>query len=83
METHTFTPSSRYRAKLILFMTFIAILVMVGGLLLSWPIGRDDGPRAARICILVFFLVDLAWYLVALVLVRPYFRSLRYEIQDD
>ncbi len=83
METHALTPSSRYKAKLVLIMTIVAVLVMVAGLLLSLPIGRDEGPRDAMICILVFFLVDVLWYVPGLILVGYYFRSLKYEIQDD
>jgi uncharacterized membrane protein YdbT with pleckstrin-like domain len=83
METLTFTPNSRYKGKLVLIMMIIAVLVMIGGFLLSWPIGLDEGPRAARTCILVFFLVDIGWLIPALLLVGPYFRSLRYEIHDD
>jgi uncharacterized membrane protein YdbT with pleckstrin-like domain len=83
METHTLRPSSRYMGKLVMVMTLIAVLVMVGGLLLSWPIGLDEGPRVARNVVLGFFLADLAWFVIAVCLVRPYFRSLRYEIQDD
>ena len=83
MTVHTFTPSSRYLGKLIFLMTLIAVLIMVGGLLLAWPIGRDEGPDAANAVRGIVFLADLAWYLVALVLAAPYCRSLRYEILDD
>lgn len=83
METRTFKPSARYLGKMILVMTLIAVAVMIGGFLLSWPIGNDEGPQAARTTVLVVFLIDLAWYVVALILVGPYFRSLEYEIQDD
>ena len=83
METQTFKPNRRYLAKLILVVTVIAVAVMVTGLLLSWSIGNDDGPEAAGGVILIFFLIDLAWYLPALLLVGSYFNSLRYEIQDD
>ena len=83
MEAHTFTPSSRYLGKRVLVMTVIAGAFMLGGLLLSWPIGLDEGPGAARVVILIFFLANLAWFIPGLLLVGPYYRSLRYEILDD
>jgi len=83
MEPQTYRPSSRYLAKLFLLITIIAVAVMAGGLLLSWPIGNDDGPEAAQTVIWIFLLADLVWYVPALLLVGPYYRSLKYEIHDD
>jgi uncharacterized membrane protein YdbT with pleckstrin-like domain len=83
METQTFRPNPRYRAKLVLVMTVIAVAVMVAGWLFSWLIGKDEGPEAAGTVIVISLLLDLAWYLPAILLVGPYFRSLRYEIHDD
>jgi len=83
MATHTLTPSSRYVGKLVLVMAVIAAAIMLGGLLLSWPIGLDEGPQAAGRVILVCFLLDVLWFVVGLLLVGPYYRSLRYEIFDD
>jgi uncharacterized membrane protein YdbT with pleckstrin-like domain len=83
METRTFRPNPRYRAKLFLVMTVIAVAVMAAGLLLSWLVGKDEGPQAARDVIFISLLLDLAWYLPAVLLIGPYFRSLMYEIQDD
>jgi uncharacterized membrane protein YdbT with pleckstrin-like domain len=83
METRTFKPSPRYRAKLFLVITVIAVAVMVASLFLSWLIGKDEGPQAARNAIFIFLWLDLAWYLPAVLLIGPYFRSLIYEIQDD
>jgi len=83
METQTFKPSPRYRAKLLLVTTVIAVIIMVAGLLISVAIGEDEGQQAAMGAILLFLLLDLAWYLPTLLLVRAYFRSLVYEIQDD
>jgi len=83
MGTQTFKPSPRYRAKLFLAITVIAVVIMVAGLLLSVPVGKDDGPQEARGVILIFLLLDLVWYLPALLLVNAYYRSLIYEIQDD
>jgi len=43
----------------------------------------DDGPHAGRICRLIVFLLDVAWYLPALILSGYYCKSLRYEIRND
>ena len=83
METQTFKPSPRYRAKLFLVATVIAAVIMVVGLFLSLVVHEDDGPQAAMGVIFLFLLLDLAWYLPALLLIGAYFRSLTYEIQDD
>ena len=83
METQTFKPSPRYRAKLFLVATVIAAVIMVVGLFLSLVVHEDDGPQAAMGVIFLFLLLDLAWYLPALLLIGAYFRSLIYEIQDD
>ena len=83
METQTFKPSPRYRTKLFLVPTVIAVVIMVVGLILSFLVGRDDGLQTAMAFIFVFLLLNLAWYLPTLLLVRAYCRSLMYEIQDD
>ena len=83
METQTFKPSPRYRGKLNLVTTVIAVVIMLVGLLLSWLVGQDDGFLAAIVVIGIFLLVDLVWYLPTLLLINAYFRSLVYEIQND
>jgi uncharacterized membrane protein YdbT with pleckstrin-like domain len=83
MGTQTFKPSPRYRGKLYLVTTVIAVVIMLAGLPLYWLAGRDDGLLAAIVVIGIFLLVDLAWYLPTLLLINSYFRSLVYEIQDD
>jgi uncharacterized membrane protein YdbT with pleckstrin-like domain len=83
METQTLKPSPSYRSKLFLVITIIAAFVMVVGLFLSWVTLEDDGPQDAGGVIVLFFLLDLVWYVPSLLLIRAYFRSLKYEIQDD
>ena len=79
----SFTPNPRYLRKLFLVMTVIALLVIVSGLLLSWPIGLDEGPEVAGNIIRGTFILNLLWYIPALILIGPYYRSLKYEIRDD
>ena len=83
MDTQTFKPSPRYRAKLFLVATVIAVVVMIPGLVLSLVVLEDEGPQAATGFIFIYLLLNLAWYLPTLLLIGAYFRSLMYEIQDD
>ncbi len=83
MANLTFAPSGRYLGKLYLVMSVIAALIMLGGVILGGIVSLDDGPRAGRIVILVFFLCDVGWFIPALLLTAAYFRSLKYEILDD
>ncbi len=64
-------------------MTIVAVLVMVGGAVLAWVISLDEGPRAGSICLTVFLLTDILWWIPAMILAGPYYNSLKYEIQDD
>ncbi len=79
----TFKPSPRYRTKLSLVATVIAVVIMVAILLLSRVVLEEDGPQEAAWFLVIFLLLDLAWYVPTLLLINAYFRSLMYEIQDD
>lgn len=83
METQIFKPSLRYRAKLILVATVFAAIIMVVGLFFSLGVYEDEGPSGAMGFIFLILLIDLAWYLPTLLLIRAYYRSLNYEIHDD
>jgi membrane protein YdbS with pleckstrin-like domain len=68
-----------------LVITFVALLILAGGVLLGWLISRDakmDASDAMLIYIIVV-VADLLWYVPALILSGPYYRSLSYEIQED
>ena len=85
METRAFKPSPRYVAKLCLLITLLALLIAVGGLLLGWLVGNDEdiGARGGALTGMIIGVADIVWWIVALVLAGPYYRSLSYEIQDD
>jgi membrane protein YdbS with pleckstrin-like domain len=85
MQTRTFIPNARYLTKLRLIITIVALLVLAGGALLGWLISHDKTVDESDV-ILIYLIVavaDLLWYVPALILSGPYFRSLSYEIQDD
>jgi uncharacterized membrane protein YdbT with pleckstrin-like domain len=83
VSTQTFIPSHKYRLKLRITFTAIALLVALGGLLLAIPIGLEEGSRGALITAIVVGGLDILWWVPAMLLAAPYYRSLRYEIEDD
>jgi membrane protein YdbS with pleckstrin-like domain len=85
MQTQTFNPSPRYLTKLRLIITIVALLVLAGGVLLGWLISHDKTVDESDVMLiyLIVAVADLLWYVPALILSGPYYRSLSYEIQDD
>ena len=83
MQTLTVKPSKSYATKLKVIFTIVALLVALTGYLFGQLVGIDDGPRVALIIFMVFLIVDLVWWLPAVILAGVYYRSLSYEIQDD
>ena len=83
MKTLEFKPNPRYLHKERLIFTLIALLIAAFGIFMGYLIGRDEGPRVGSIVTQVFLLVDLAFWLIAMVLTGFYYRSLNYEIHDD
>ncbi|HEX6302856.1 MAG TPA: hypothetical protein VFZ76_01610, partial [Anaerolineales bacterium] len=82
MAVRSFEPDNRYLIKMMVVMILIAVLIMVGIVLLSWLIGMDE-PNAAPWVLLVLGGLNGLWWLVAMLFSIPYFRSLRYEVQED
>jgi membrane protein YdbS with pleckstrin-like domain len=85
MQTKSFKPSPQYVTKLWLIFTVVAMLILISGVLIAWLISNDSdiGAGGARLVAIIIAAVDLVWWIPAMVLARPYYRSLRYEIQDD
>jgi membrane protein YdbS with pleckstrin-like domain len=83
METRTFKPSPQYAGKLYLNVSLVALAIALSGILLAWAIAQDEGPRVGRVVATWILLVNGAWWLVGLMLVGHYYRSLRYEVRND
>lgn len=83
METRRFMPSPRYLGKMRLSMTLGGLLVMAAGLLLALVLANEEGQRAGEITAWVVILGNVAWWVPAFFLAATYYRSLKYEIQDD
>ena len=85
MQTKTFKPSSKYLSKLRLNITVLALLILAGGILVGWLMSFDKsiGATGFRIVVIVTGILDAVWWVPAMLLTGPYYRSLSYEIQDD
>jgi len=77
------TPDKQYAAKMRTVMTLIALAIFIGASLLGLLIGFEEGARGAIITVFILFSGNLLWYVVGMLLVGPYFRSLVYEIDED
>ncbi len=85
MTTRTINPSPKYLTRMRLVATIVALAILTGGLLLATILaaGGEVRVRGALFMLFIIAVLDGAWWLVAMLLIGPYFRSLRYEIQDD
>lgn len=83
MKSQIFRPSGQYMAKLVLNTTLLAVVSAIGCLLFAWLISLDEGARAGSIIATVGVSIVAVGWVVAVLLVGPYYRSLSYEIQND
>ena len=85
MNTKIFAPHFNYRTKLHLIYTLLALGVLVVASLLALILStdRDIGRSGALLFWMIAAGCDLLLWLIAMILVRYYYRSLSYEIQDD
>jgi uncharacterized membrane protein YdbT with pleckstrin-like domain len=66
-----------------LSMTLGALSFLAVGLLFALLLASEEGRRAGEITTWVVLIVDAAWFVPGLFLAAAYYRSLKYEIQDD
>ena len=85
MNAQTVTPDRKYLFRMRLIATFIALAILAGGILLATILTLTGEIRLRGVIVLLFVTIVLNgfWWLVAVILSGPYYRSLRYEIQDD
>ena len=85
MKTRSVKPDPKYLFRMRLIATLVALAIIVGGILLGVILGVSGELRLGGVLILISsnLVLNGLWWLVAMVLSGPYFRSLRYEIQDD
>jgi uncharacterized membrane protein YdbT with pleckstrin-like domain len=82
MAEREFVPHSKYQIKMMMMISLIAFLILLGMGILAALISLDD-PGAGLVIIGVTIVCDALFWLVAMILSVPYFRSLRYEILED
>lgn len=85
MRFRSIKPSPKYLPRMRLVASMVAFSILVGGFLLSLPLSlsRNVGVSGALLTFFVIAILNTAWWLLVLILTGPYYRSLRYEIQDD
>jgi putative membrane protein len=85
MKVRTIKPDLKYLFRMRLIFTIVALAIVAGGVIFGVFLGVVSELRPGGVLVLV--LVDAAlaglWWLVTMILSGPYYRSLRYEVQDD
>ncbi len=80
----TYRPSTSYRTKLIVASLLLAAFLMaVSAPLLILIFSKNVWPDAVQSGIVVAVALNVLWLIPAIVIIPPYYRSLRYEIHDD
>jgi uncharacterized membrane protein YdbT with pleckstrin-like domain len=82
MAQREFLPNPRYQIKLLVVFTLSAALILLGIGLFSWLIGIDEPQAGMTVFTIVGSVLGVVW-VIALLLSFPYFRSMRFEIQED
>ena len=82
MSAREFLPNSKYQFKMMLVITLIGFLILVGAGIVSGLIGLDD-PGAGLVVFGIAIVGVSIYWVIAMLITVPYYRSLRYEIQDD
>jgi len=85
MKAQTVQPDPKYLLRMRLIATVVALAIIAGAILfgLIMVIAGDMRLRGMLVLFFVVMALDGLWWLVAIILTGPYYRSLRYEIQDD
>ncbi|MFN2184887.1 MAG: PH domain-containing protein [Anaerolineae bacterium] len=85
MKAQTVQPDPKYLLRMRLVATVVALAIIAGAILfgLIMVIAGDMRLRGMMVLFFVIIALDGFWWLVAVILTGPYYRSLRYEIQDD
>jgi putative membrane protein len=83
--TREYAAAPRYRTKLYLSLTIIAVLVQLGASLLAGLISldRSEGPRTGLVVLIIITGLNGLWWLPMMIWCGFYARSLRYEIGEE
>ncbi len=85
MKARSVAPDRKYLFRMRLIATIVALAILAGGILLGLILALTGEIRlgGAMALFIVAVILNGLWWLIALILSGPYYRSLRYEIQDD
>ncbi len=82
MTSREFLPNPRYQIKLLVVITLISALVLLGIGFITVLIGTDNVRTGVTLFFIGAVIDGLVW-VIALLLSFPYFRSMRFEVQED
>mgnify|MGYP001823832379 CR=1 FL=1 len=85
MHVRSIKPNAKDLTRMRLVASMVALAILAGTflfVLILLPGGKMRLGGALMILFITFFL-DLVWWVTAMFLLGPYYRSLRYEVQDD
>ena len=83
MSQQTFAPNQKYLYKMFLSFTLIALLIfIVGSAFIAFPVSFDK-PRAGLVIMALSTAGAFIFWVIAMLLTVPYFKSLEYEVMDD
>ena len=85
MSVKTFTPNPKYMTKQRLAFGLVALAILFFGLVIGIPMSTDPiiGVLGGLLFSGAFGLVAAIFWILAALLVIPYYNSLRYEIHED
>jgi uncharacterized membrane protein YdbT with pleckstrin-like domain len=82
MNQQTFTPNQKYLIKMFVSYSLIAFLILIGGGLIAIPFSFDNTGGAVVLMGITLAGAFLFW-IVSMLLAVPYYRSMKYEVQED
>jgi len=82
MSAREFLPNSKYQFKMMLVITLIAFVILLVTGIVAGLISLDD-PGAGLVVLGITIVGVAIYWVVGMLISVPYFRSLRYEIQED
>ena len=85
MKARSVAPDLKYLFRMRLIATVVALAILTGGILLGLilTLAGEMGMAGAIALFVVTVLLNGLWWLIAMLLSGPYYRSLCYEVQDD
>jgi len=82
MSKRELTPNSKYLIKMFVSFSLLALLILIAGGLMGFAVGLDK-PRAGMVMFGLITTGAFVFWVVSMLLSVPYYRSMKYEIQDD